>query len=528
MFNFSQFYKVLFESAICDEEGIKFLNSDHNQQIEVIKLIFRSMNDKIVSRNEDVIQTIDVLEYFIKIITDIPNKALLTYALGLLNEVLKGDFVIQGERPFKSFYWVVFYLCNGFKQLHQVLQNLWLPLEIQIQGKKLKSSMNINNTASYKNNAEVFGQNIFENLKQDSSRRNQKCEIPSIRPLMAKNNTLRSLELDWDFYDQINAILEYTNVVLNDLEIFSAPEIYSSILRSYQHVLPGKAIDIILNSIYKITIDKNHRISNGRYNAMFSKDFIKTFSNIFCLYWLNVTSTDQQSQWKYFNLLMKLIYHNILLVNEKTLWSQNLSANNNSLQDITSFFQMNRGKGIVKDRTTNRNVKKILLQNPSIFDDLQLCFVKLGQNSKELGDEIYKERMIQIIFIFVYMLISWKDQKEIDPIEIIVQSKDYLFKSPHTIKYGMLLFMLLFGDRYNKSSFDFKKAFINSENGIDSLIMKLNESRDEEELMRNIYLVCLISLETSQELKIKVISKIDLLRLFDNIRVDELSLDSQK
>lgn len=92
----------------------------------------------------------------------------------------------------------------------------------------------------------------------------------------------------------------------------------------------------------------------------------------------------------------------------------------------------------------------------------------------------------------------------------------------------MLLFMLLFGDRYNKSSFDFKKAFINSENGIDSLIMKLNESRDEEELMRNIYLVCLISLETSQELKIKVISKIDLLRLFDNIRVDELSLDSQK
>ena len=189
---------------------------------------------------------------------------------------------------------------------------------------------------------------------------------------------------------------------------------------------------------------------------------------------------------------------------------------------------MNRGNGIVKDRTSNKNVKTILLKNPSIFDDLQLCFVKLSQNSKELGEDVYKERMIQLIFLFVYMLISCKDQKEIDPIEIIIQSKDYLFKNPHTIKYGMLLFMLLFSDKYNKNSYDFKKAFILSPTGIDSLIVKLNQSETEEQLLRNIYLVTLICLETSEELKVKVISKVDLLRLFDNLRVDQLSLQNQK
>lgn len=41
-------------------------------------------------------------------------------------------------------------------------------------------------------------------------------------------------------------------------------------------------------------------------------------------------------------------------------------------KDMTSFFQMNRGTGIVKDRTSNKNIKTIILQNPSIFDDLML------------------------------------------------------------------------------------------------------------------------------------------------------------
>lgn len=150
---------------------------------------------------------------------------------------------------------------------------------------------------------------------------------------------------------------------------------------------------------------------------------------------------------------------------------------------------MNRGNGVAKDRSSNRNIKTILQQNPSIFDDLQLCFVKLSQAADKLGKEVYKNRMIQIIFLFVYLLIGCKDQHDIEPVDIIIQSKDYLFKYPHTTKYGMLFFMLIFSDKYNKSSFDFKKKFINSAEGVDSLIIKLNESDSEEQLMRNIYLV---------------------------------------
>lgn len=154
-------YEVLFESSIKDEEGIKFLDSDNSKQIDVIKNIFKVMHDRIRSRNEDVIQTIDVLEYYVKILSDIPNIGLLKYALTLVNELLKGDFIIKGERPFKSFYCVVFYLSNGFKNLEQLLIEFWLPLEIQSQGKS-KSNLNINSTISYKIKGVVLDQNVYD------------------------------------------------------------------------------------------------------------------------------------------------------------------------------------------------------------------------------------------------------------------------------------------------------------------------------------------------------------------------------
>ena len=109
-FNYSQLYKVLFEGASQDEDGTTFLDSNNQQQKDLIKLLFKSMDEKITSKNEDVIQTIDVLEFFVKILSQIPDRELLKFGLSLLIEVLKGDFVLQGERPFKSFYCVIFYL----------------------------------------------------------------------------------------------------------------------------------------------------------------------------------------------------------------------------------------------------------------------------------------------------------------------------------------------------------------------------------------------------------------------------------
>lgn len=243
---------------------------------------------------------------------------------------------------------------------------------------------------------------------------------------------------------------------------------------------------------------------------------------------MNVTSTNHNLQQRYFNILIKLIYFNTLLINDKTLQSVNLATDFDATKDMTSFYQMNRNNGVIKDRRSNRNIKTILQQNPSIFDDLQMCFIKISQGQKKIGEDHYKERMIQVIFLFVYLLIAAKGQSDIDPVYILMQSKDYLFKNQHTIKYGMLLFMLIFSDKYNKSSCDFKRLFINSPDGLDNLIIKLNESENEEQLMRNLYLVCLICLETSKELKVKVIRRIDLLSLFDHIKVFQLSIENQR
>ena len=108
--NYSKIFSVLFESTCTDEEGVKFLDSDNQTQSSLLKQIFTQMHDIVVNRHEDVIQTIDTLEYFIKILTEIPNKSMLIYGLKIINEMLKGDLVMPGERPFKSFYCVIFYL----------------------------------------------------------------------------------------------------------------------------------------------------------------------------------------------------------------------------------------------------------------------------------------------------------------------------------------------------------------------------------------------------------------------------------
>ena len=100
-------------------------------ETKMLKAIFKSIHDIITTKHEEVIQIVDVLEYFIKIFENISWVSLLKYALKLLLEILKGDFIIKGERPFKSFYWVVFYLCNGFKRLDEILNYIWLPMEIQ-------------------------------------------------------------------------------------------------------------------------------------------------------------------------------------------------------------------------------------------------------------------------------------------------------------------------------------------------------------------------------------------------------------
>ena len=92
----------------------------------------------------------------------------------------------------------------------------------------------------------------------------------------------------------------------------------------------------------------------------------------------------------------------------------------------------------------------------------------------------------------------------------------------------MLFNVLIFSDKYNKCAHDFKRMFINSAEGVNSLMVKLNQSDNEEQLMRNLYLVCLICLETPKELKVKVINKMDVLYLLDKVSILEMSIENQK
>lgn len=130
--------------------------------------------------------------------------------------------------------------------------------------------------------------------------------------------------------------------------------------------------------------------------------------------------------------------------------------------------------------------------------------------------------------MFVYLLICCKDQNEIDPVEIIISTKMHLFKQPSTIKFGLLFFMMIFSEKYNKWASEFKKMFILSKEGVQSLIVKLNDSETEEQFMRHMYLVCLICLETPKELKVKVIRQIDILPLLDRIRISDMKVINQK
>lgn len=70
--------------------------------------------------------------------------------------------------------------------------------------------------------------------------------------------------------------------------------------------------------------------------------------------------------------------------------------------------------------------------------------------------------------------------------------------------------------------------FILSKEGVQSLIVKLNDSETEEQFMRHMYLVCLICLETPKELKVKVIRQIDILPLLDRIRISDMKVINQK
>lgn len=108
--NYSKLYRVLFNSICVNDQGLFVIDGEDQEQIGLLKDLFRSMNDTITTKTEDVIQTVDVLEYMVEILSDIKDTSLLKFLLKLMLEILKGDFIIKGERPFKCFFCVVFYL----------------------------------------------------------------------------------------------------------------------------------------------------------------------------------------------------------------------------------------------------------------------------------------------------------------------------------------------------------------------------------------------------------------------------------
>ena len=128
--NYKKVYECLFESVIRSYNDEILMNNwyFHNT---LLKQIMNSMHSKIVSNQEDVIQSIEVLEYFIQILTQIPCKDLVKFALELTLKILKGDFILKGEKPFKSFYWVVFYLNNGFQRLNELIHQYWIPKRLR-------------------------------------------------------------------------------------------------------------------------------------------------------------------------------------------------------------------------------------------------------------------------------------------------------------------------------------------------------------------------------------------------------------
>jgi len=69
--NYSKLYKTLFESISTDDDSSPNINYDSKSQTSLLICIIESMHSTIMTKSEDVIQSVDVLEYLTQILSDI-------------------------------------------------------------------------------------------------------------------------------------------------------------------------------------------------------------------------------------------------------------------------------------------------------------------------------------------------------------------------------------------------------------------------------------------------------------------------
>lgn len=303
------------------------------------------MKSTIMQKLYDPIDQIEVCECLVSIISKFNNAELCTHACQTMYDVLKANLLLRDETPFKCFYCIIFYLNGGFTQIGEIIKMFWTPGNYI---NKMASNQTVVDHASisYAKAAHLIDNAYFSTdiKKKDSD----KLTIDTHEGLIKRQSTTPAVteNFDWELFDAIDSVLTYSWVVLNDLEIFQSPEIYSTFIKSFHNNLKQDVLKKILDSMYRLIIDKNHRISSSRYNAPYSKDWIKTFTNMFNMYCTSIAVPDSDIQERLFAITIKLVYHNILLVNSKTLWSSQIATEFDSSQVLSAMSNQNIGSAL--------------------------------------------------------------------------------------------------------------------------------------------------------------------------------------
>ena len=477
----------LFFSTIRDystDSGQKFLNS-----------IFELLNKIIFSgSNSTKIQNIEAFGVVLELIGNSRQRLVIEKALNMILSILKKN----------SFNWVAFFMMNGFLEIDKLLHRLLLSesdLEDCKTNEKFKNFINQNGDFTLKSvknfiinedksssmeeekvSKESQSSNVQESTKEDNDIDINDIDINDIDISELIEERLEKVDDKIDDVDDVqsdssaniveheitqeakfsllkivDSISIYWNMVLNDLRVFDIPEIYSSFLLKYRNKLQKSECEVMLNTISALIEDKNYRWTKERYVYRSWQDIATTLYNMFKIYVEEFNSpVSNFDKYKLYITVMKLIDHNIILMNAEIVLGLRIESS-----------------ASVSRKINNDNNMNILVRNGH---DLLVTLIEniicMKRDSDE--DDI---KMIQLVILFTHFVKA--SQETLESNELIKEVTLGL-KQNHDYKdFSYVVFALLFAKEYNSRSFLLKEMYFTKPQNIKELVSEMiSESKE--------------------------------------------------
>ena len=456
--------------------------------------IFELLNKIIFAGSKSTkIQNIEAFGVVLELIGNSRQRLVIEKALDIILEILKKN----------SFNCVAFYMMNGFLEIDKLIHRLllsendlceWKALEkfktfVSDNGEFLLKSVknftpNEDKSSSLeeeKVSKEFLSSNLQESTKEDNDididdidlsvlieeREDQnEIKIEDIEDIQSDNSTNMieceiTNEAKFKLFKTVDSIAIYWNMVLNDLRVFDVPEIYSSFLYKYRNKLQKEEWETMLNTISSLIEDKNYRWTKERYMYRSWPDIANTLYNIFKIYIEEINlSTSNFDQNKLYITLMKLLDHNIIMMNTEIVLGLKIESAASVSRKINSDSNMNV---LIRN---GHDLLIILIEN----------IIWMKRDSEE--DD---RKMIQLILLFTHFIKA--SQETLESNELIKEVTLGLKRNADYKEFCYVVFALLFAKEYNARSQFLKESYFTKPQNIKELI---NEMLSEDEDKKNV------------------------------------------